>query len=376
MIYLDNSATTYYKPPAVINAVTNALTFLSANPGRGGHSMSMKGARLVQHTREAAAAFFNCSDPSRVVFTDNCTGALNLAILGSVKQGGHVVTTAYEHNSVLRPLQKLKDDGMIEVTVLRPNERGVVTADSIERHLKRNTYMVVTSHVSNVTGAVTDITSVGRLCRGRGLCYLVDGAQSAGYVPLDMKESGIDLLAVAPHKGLHAPQGVGLLLLSDRVSLTPVRFGGTGTASHRPGQPDTFPEGFETGTLPTPAISGLSAALGYTAAHALENTQKLTALSVQLFDGLKQNKKVTLYSPGDVHNGIAAFNVGNLTSEDVGNILAAQYDICVRAGLHCAPLIHRHYGTFGRGMVRVSVGCDNTPAQIDFLLNAIQEISG
>ena len=371
MIYFDNSASSYYKPPSVVNAMTNALKFLPANAGRSGHSETLKGAALVQKTRERMAFFVTAGDGD-VVFTAGCTAALNLAIFGSVRRGGHVITTVREHNSVLRPLYELRRRGLITLSVA-----DKVTAEEIGKLVRPETYMIVTNHVSNVNGEVAPVKEIGWLCREKGLIYLVDGAQSVGYLPVDMTNDNIDMLAVAPHKGLHAAQGAGALVASKRVSLRPVIFGGTGTASHELIQPSDRPDGLEAGTLPLPAIASLCAALKWAGENADKNRDKIASLYSALYDGAKRVAGLEIYSPPDSPSGIFAFNVSSLAPSETADILSAEYDICVRAGLHCAPLMHEHLGLLGSGgCVRASLGCDNTPEQIDFFLRALREISG
>ncbi len=375
MIYLDNSATTFYKPPQVINAVKNALEFLSANPGRGGHSMSAKAGLLVHKTRAHAAEYLGVKDDSRIIFTSGCTHALNLAILGSVRVGGHVITTVYEHNSVLRPLFELQRAGKISVTTLCPNGCGAVSLEQIERAVRGNTYLIATNHISNVTGAETDVKSIGEFARKKGILYLVDGAQSVGYGGVSLNGICADMIAVAPHKGLHAPQGVGILALSDRAELNPVFFGGTGTASESVYQPRELPESLESGTLPTPAIAGLNSALFWSEKNREQMSEKVSYLAEYLTDKLAGMRGVTVYPKGNARNGIVAFNVDALSSQEVSDVLSDQYDICTRGGLHCAPLVHKHFGTLDKGMVRVSFGFENTFAEADFLVKAVSEIS-
>lgn len=290
MIYFDNSASSYYKPPSVVNAMTNALKFLPANAGRSGHSEALKGAALVQKTRERMAFFVTAGDGD-VVFTAGCTAALNLAIFGSVRRGGHVITTVREHNSVLRPLYELRRRGLITLSVA-----DKVTAEEIGKLVRPETYMIVTNHVSNVNGEVAPVKEIGWLCREKGLIYLVDGAQSVGYLPVDMTNDNIDMLAVAPHKGLHAAQGAGALVASKRVSLRPVIFGGTGTASHELIQPSDRPDGLEAGTLPLPAIASLCAALKWADATADKNRDKIASLYSALYDGAKRIAGLEIYS--------------------------------------------------------------------------------
>lgn len=373
MIYLDNAATTYFKPTGVINAVGTALKYLSANPTRSSHSIAVKAGMMVEDTRETAAKFFGCA-PDKVIFTLNCTDALNTAIFGTVRRGGHIVTTALEHNSVLRPLARLKALGLIDYTVVNPLGAGFVTAEQIAGAVRPNTYMIIVNHVGNVTGAPQPIDEIGYYAKKAGILFLVDGAQSAGYRKLDMKTSDISLLAVAPHKGLHAPQGVGLLLIGNNVEVMPFRYGGTGTDSAKP-QPSELPEALESGTLPTPAIAGLNAAFKFAAETGEINAKKLAGLFIYTLGELSKIRGVQLYTKKEYGGPVIAFNVRGMSSAEAGNILSDEYDICVRCGLHCAPLVHKHYGTLKDGMIRIALGVDNTVDEINFFLQAVSELA-
>ena len=374
MIYFDNSATSYHKPDCVVGAVVSAARHLSANPGRSGHSLSLRAGMLVYDTRKKAAELLGTS-ADRIVFTSGCTQALNLAILGTVEDGGTVITTANEHNSVLRPLFELQRKGRISVKVLPPDERGVVTAEAIERALTPRTYMVAINHISNVTGAACCIDEIGMLCRRKNILLLVDGAQSVGYGEIDIEEQNIDFLAVAPHKGLHALQGVGILALGSRAKVEPVLYGGTGTESESVFQPRELPESLEAGTLPTPAIAALNAAIAHNQKIRASTRRKIAELSAYLIGSLQRIRGVRVYSPPDAFSGIATFAIEGIGSMDAANILSAQYDIAVRGGLHCAPLIHRHLGTLKEGLIRASVSGDNTFDEGAYFLKAVQEIA-
>jgi len=374
MVYLDNAATSKFKPECVQNAVLNSLKYLSANPGRGGHSMSLKCARLV-HKARTAVSYFVGLDCASVVFTLNCTHALNLAILGNIKKGGHIITTLYEHNSVLRPLHELARKGDITLSVLPPDDGGAVSSSSILSALNPNTYMVVTNHISNVTGGVTPVQEIGRLCKRKGLLYLVDAAQSGGYVPINMKDDNIDMLALAPHKGLHAPMGIGVLAMQTHIQPQPVLYGGTGTDSVSLYQPDELPESLESGTLPTPAIAGTLAGVNWSKIAMLEYADKGRVLSEYALSELKKIDGVRLYSAPSSVGGMISFNVGDMHSGEFAQLLSSQYDICVRGGLHCAPLIHKYLGTLQSGIVRASVGVDTTFSDIEYFIKAVKELA-
>ena len=375
MIYFDNAATSRDKPECVLSSAIGAIKNLSANPGRSGHSLSLKAGMLVYSTRKKAADLLGVSDPERIIFTLNCTQALNTAIMGTVAEGGNVVTTVNEHNSVLRPLFELQRAGRITVSLCEPNERGVITAQSVERALTSRTYLVAVNHVSNVTGAVANIDEIGKLCRKNGIKFLVDGAQSVGYGDVNLTEQNIDYLAVAPHKGLHALQGVGILAIGKDAQVRPLIFGGTGTQSESVLQPKELPEALESGTLPTPAIAALNSAISYNDKVRSDTRRKLRDLSAYILESLKRIKGVTIYTAPDAFNGLITFNIEGIDSMDASNILSSQYDIAVRGGLHCAPLVHRHMGTLRTGAIRASLSGENTFGEADYFIRAVREIS-
>lgn len=372
MIYLDNSATTAYKPKCVKGAVTACMDCLSANAGRSGHKKSVSAAMLVYRTRRKLCDFIGCD--GEAAFTLNCTEALNLAILGGAVYGGHVITTVREHNSVLRPLYELERSGKISLSVAVPDSAGRIDFNVIRPLIKNNTYMVAVNHVSNVTGQVCDIESIGQGLKGSGIKLLVDAAQSAGYLPIDMVKTGISFLAVAPHKGLHAIQGAGALCIANGLKLRPIKFGGTGTQSLSTFQPADIPECYESGTLPLVAIAALNRALDWTKENFSEQNETVSRLTLKLYEGLKNIPNVRLISDEN-SQGIAAFNIGALSSDRVCDVLDGKYSIAARGGLHCAPLIHKYNGTVKSGAVRMSVGCDNTDAEIERTLEAVNEIA-
>ena len=369
MIYFDNSSTTFYKPPEVIQSVAATLQNLSVNAGRSGHAYAIKAATALNNTREKAAALFG-TEAERTIFTYGCTDSLNIAIFGSLVRGGHVITTAFEHNSVLRPLYRLHDDGLIDLTVIYPDKSGSINGDDILKAIRRNTYLIAMNSLSNVTGSPLPVEYVGKAIKGSRVQLLVDGAQSAGYRKYDY--SLFDMYAIAPHKGLHAPQGIGLLTLSERVYLRPMRLGGTGTMSQSHVQPTDLPEALESGTLPLPAIMGLYAALCYTERESEAGAAKISMLGEYLYNRLKPLSGVTVYTT-DPTAGIIAFNVDKYDSPECADKLD-RAGFCLRSGLHCAPLLHKSFGTLDKGMVRASLGVDNTLAEIDQFIEVIEGI--
>lgn len=371
MIYLDNSATTKPKPREVVFAMNKALTTLCANPGRSGHKASLNAAIEVSNVREKLCKMFGLENPQNVIFTQNCTDSLNLAILGTAKKGGHVITTTYEHNSTLRPLRKLESEGIIELTIVEPKSKQISLSDILP-HVKDNTYLISTIHVSNVDGAETNISEIGEYCKNTGILYLVDGAQSAGHKRINMQEQNISLLALAGHKGLYGPQGVGVLMIADNVDISPIRFGGTGTQSISITQPNERPECFESGTIAFPNILGLGAGLDFVNKNYDKIDKKLEFLTKKLISELKKIKNVKIYTSEENLNGVVSFNISNIDSTLVGEFLSDKFEICVRSGLHCAPLKHKSLGTIEQGTVRASLSYFTTEEEIFTLSRAIR----
>lgn len=375
LIYFDNAATTFFKPQEVINAAVNTIKNLSVNPGRAAHFLSVKGSALMWHARTSLADFFGCDDPSRVIFTSGCTHALNAAIFGSNLYGKHVITTALEHNAVLRPLFELKRRGHISLTVIYPGDDGTIDPSSVLQAIRQTTAMVAMTHVSNVTGAVNPVEKTGEICYKNGIFFLVDAAQSAGHIPLDVKKCHIDMLALPAHKGLHALPGCGALILSEKAEITPFIFGGTGTNSSSLVQPASYPEGLEAGTLNLPGIAAMARAANLCKSEFSARKQKLETLTRLLFKGLSEIKGVRIYSPESSPSGIVSFNLSHLDSGEVADILSEKHRACVRSGLHCAPLLHRATGTEQKGMVRASLSFYNTEEEVAEFVKATKEIS-
>lgn len=373
MIYFDNAATNGFHPSSVTEAAVTAIKHLSANPGRSGHRLSVAGAEIVYNARKEIAAFFGLSHPERVIFTKNCTEALNTAIFGTVKEGSHVITTCYEHNSVLRPLFFLAKAGKIRLDIVTPAE-GQTLTERIAEVLRKNTCLVAVNHISNVTGQIQPVREIGALLKGTDTLFLVDAAQSAGHVPIDMEALGIDLLAFAGHKGMYGIAGSGGLLIREGADVRPLTMGGTGTESLSLDQPRFYPERLESGTLNLPAIAALSEGAHYIATSMPAFSEQLTQYTNLLVRELSAFSAVTLYSKPNPA-GIVAFNLMNLSSEEGAEILSNRFDIAVRGGLHCAPLMHRAIGTERTGAVRVSLSPHNTVREIRILLNAVRRMT-
>jgi cysteine desulfurase family protein len=365
MIYLDNAATTYFKPYDVKQAVNKAMNLYTANAGRGGHKLAQLSAEKIYEVREKVLNLFNANNHT-CIFTSGCTSALNLAILGSVKDGGHIITTYLEHNSILRPLEHLKTLGKIDYTVIDD-----ISIENIERQIKPNTYMIITTQASNVTGERVDILGINGLCKKYSLLHLVDTAQGAGHIFDDL--SGIDMIAFAGHKGLYGLGGVGGLIVKNGVELNPILFGGTGTMSESLIQPSSMPEGFEVGTLPNIPIISLGAGIDYVVKNKKYIINKEKILHNFVIDMFAKLDFVTTYfAPNSI--GVYSFNVGELDSSYVSDYLNENFNICTRSGLHCAPLVHSHFGTQNSGMVRVSLSSDNTIEDIKQLEHALKSL--
>ncbi|MDR3293224.1 MAG: aminotransferase class V-fold PLP-dependent enzyme [Clostridiales bacterium] len=369
MLYLDNAATSRFKPPSVVRAVTDALLH-SANPGRGAHRAAIGAAMKIFECREAVRDLLH-APRAEVVFTKNCTEALNLAITGLLKDGGHAVTDTNQHNSVLRPLYEAERRGKITLTVLTAN--GAVTADALAESLTPRTSLVCLNAVSNVTGAKTDLAAAAKILRPQNIPLLVDGAQALGHDVFDMDVGG-DLVAAPGHKGLHGPQGTGFLAFRKEIALAPILFGGTGTDSANLYQPIGSPDAYESGTLNTIGIAGLREGIVWTMKHQTEIREKSRTLTARLITGLSALPNIRLYTAPNDLNGVVSFNIGDLSSSIVADILNETYDIAVRAGLHCAPLVHKTIGTLKSGAVRASIGYDNTAKEIDVFVASIKEI--
>jgi len=373
MIYFDNSASSYTKPKCVQKAVLNALNFFTANPGRSGHKASIKTALEVEKVRSMVARHVGTTEEN-IVFTLNCTDALNLAILGSFRTGGHVVCTENEHNSVLRPLNHLCElDNTFSYSVAgQTGKVGIIWAD-IEKEICENTYMVIANHISNVNGDMADITTIGQKLKERNILFLVDGAQGGGHFKYDMKKQNINFLSLAPHKGFYSPQGVGALCLNGDTNLSPIRFGGTGTNSLELVQPQESPERFESGTLNTPAILGFGEGINFVEENFSLIQEKLEDLTTYLHYELSQ-LPIDIYTKTENTSGVFAFNIPGIDSVDVANYLDEHFDICVRSGFHCAPLKHKSLGTLDGGAVRVSFSYFNTYQEVEKLVFAIKTL--
>jgi cysteine desulfurase family protein len=377
-IYLDNAATSHPKPETVYQAVNEVLRNIGANPGRSGHRLSLKAGHYLTQTRESLARLLDIPDPKRIVFTINATEAINLGLKGLLKAGDGVITSSMEHNSVIRPLRFLESQGIL-VKVIPGDLKGRIKVEEINRAIDPHTRLIVLTQASNVTGGLMPVAEAAELARRKGILMMADAAQTAGLIPLSLKEMPIDLLAAPGHKGLMGPQGTGFLVIGPEVNLRPLKEGGTGSRSEEERQPDFLPDQMESGTLNTPGLAGLGAGVEFILKQGLSSIRKKeVALSRMVWEGLRKIKAVELYGPEEAEDRVAlvSFNIKGLNPHLVASILDTAYDIAVRAGLHCAALAHRTLGTFPEGTVRVSPGFFNREGEIEVLIRAVSEIAG
>jgi len=380
MIYFDNAATSWPKPPGMAQAMVRFIDEVGANPGRSGHRLAVESGRIVYAAREAVAALFNAPDPLRVAFGANGTEALNLALRGLLHPGDHVITSSMEHNSVMRPLRALEQQG-VEVTAVACSPEGRLDPAALEAALRPNTALIVLNHASNVVGTLLPVAEVGRIALQRGLLLLVDAAQTGGAYPIDMQADGIDLLAFTGHKSLYGPMGTGGLIVGARVDaarLEPLKRGGTGSRSEREEQPNFLPDMCESGTPNAVGLAGLEAGVrwvlerGVAAIRAHEQ-----ALTQRLIDGLRQVPGVTVYGGLDAvqQTATVSFNVAGREPSEVGLWLDEECGIMCRVGLHCAPAAHRTIGTFPTGTVRFGLGAFNTVEEVDVAVEAVRRLA-
>jgi len=400
MIYLDNAATSFPKPPRVVEAMNDFMTEVGANPGRGGHRLAREAERIVEHARANLARLFHVPTPERIVFTLNVTEAINTVICGFLQDGDHVVTTAMDHNAVLRPLEYLKKKGAISVDVVPCDRQGFLDLDALKRLLGKRTALVAVNHASNVCGTIQDLHAIKEVIGE--IPFLVDTAQTAGCFPIDVQEDGIDFLAFTGHKGLLGPQGTGGLYIRDGLTVRPLIRGGTGSLSESLDQPDFFPDLMESGTRNNVGIAGLGAGVDYILETGIETIMHHERiLTATLIEALRPLPGVTVYGPLDAtkqtatlsitfdsvlpegeEQGLGGCGAINLSWMEEGmppgeaeTLLNRRYDILVRVGLHCAPLAHKTLGTFPEGTIRLSLGAFNTQEEIEAVIRAIRDIT-
>lgn len=379
MIYFDNGATTFPKPNSVVNAVNYAITKIGANPGRGGHNMAMKASEVLFECRNNAATLFDIENSENIIITNNCTTALNTVIKGILKSGDHAVISSYEHNAVVRPLEFLKNRG-VEYSIAQvdyaDNEK---TVDNFRKAFKENTKLVICTHASNVFGIRLPIERIAALCKLNGILFCVDAAQTAGLIPISLKNSDIDYLCTAGHKGLYGPMGTGLLIINSKVIPESLTQGGTGSLSAQVNQPDILPDRFESGTHNLIGIAGLNEGIKYVMRKTPQGIFDYEIrLARNLYDGLSKIKDIELYTKKPDKNGfvpVISFNLKNIDSEKTAQILNDRFNIAVRAGLHCAPLAHKCFGTLEKGTVRAVISTFTTQNEVNYLVNSISQIN-
>ena len=378
MIYLDNAATSWPKPQSVYQAMDKFLREKGGNPGRGSHSLAVAARDAVEETRMLIGRFINAPEMERVIFTLNCTDALNLGLKGLLKPGDHVITSCIEHNSVVRPLRKLEQQG-IKITRLPPSlDDGVLSAQDVEAAITKDTKLVVVTHASNVSGVIQTIEEYGMVARRHNIVFMVDAAQTAGKYPIDIEASNIDLLAFSGHKGLLGPPGTGVLYVGNRVVLDSLREGGTGSYAELEEQPLTLPYRYECGTANSVGITGLGTGLKFILNEGLDRIRTHDRNLVdRLIEGLTAVPGIILYVAKDRSKQapVLSFNIGGYEPGEVGAILDQTFDIKVRSGLHCAPAAHKTLGTYPLGTIRLSPGYFNTVEEIDLTLRALEQIA-
>ncbi len=377
MIYFDNGATTFPKPVSVINAVNNTLRYYGANPGRSGHKMSVNASEIIYNCRVNTAKLFNIEEPERIIFTHNCTTALNIVIKGILKMGDHAIISSLEHNAVVRPLEFLKSQG-VEYSIADYDEDEEIIIDNFRKAIKSNTKLVICTHASNVFGVKMPIERLSALCRIHGILFCLDAAQSAGLVDLSLNNSCIDFLCTAGHKGLYGPMGTGILVINNNNLPDSLIQGGTGSFSMDMSQPEILPDKYESGTPNLPGIAGLNEGIKFVLNKKCKNIEKYEmSLTEMLYDGLSNIKGVNLYTDKPLLSknvSVISFNIKDCDSEEIAFDLNEKYNIAVRAGLHCAPLAHKRFKTENTGTVRAVISVFTTKRQVNYFLDCINKI--
>ena len=376
MIYLDNGATTFPKPKVVTDKIMECSLGYAGNPGRSGHKLAMKMDLEIYETREKLCKLINGTEVLNVIFTFNATDSLNLAIKGVLEEGDHVITTSMEHNSVLRPLNKLRKDGKIELSIVYADDKGYIDPQKIFEALTPNTKMIVTTHMSNVFGTIVDIKAIGDFCKENNILYLVDASQSIGVLDIDVQDMNIDLLAFPGHKALFGPMGTGALYIKEGIIVKPLKEGGTGSYSHSIDQPELYPDSLESGTPNGVGIIALGKGIDFINEVGLENIRNHEmSLKNHFIELLKDNEDVILYGTLDDRQGaVVSLNVKDMDSSEISYILSDEFDIYTRPGFHCAPLAHKTMGTEELGAIRFSFGYYNTLEEIDKTVEALLNI--
>jgi len=382
MIYFDNAATSWPKPGTVVPAMNRFMEEVGANPGRSGHRLSVEAGRIINDARENIAELFKLKDPMRVIFGINATDGLNLGIRGILRKGDHVITSSMEHNSVMRPLRELEKNGTIELTIVQCSGDGCLDPSDVESAMRKDTKLVVLNHASNIIGTLLPIREVGKIVRDSDALFMIDAAQTAGCISIDMKTDNIDLLGFTGHKGLLGPQGTGGLVIGETVDTRELRIlksGGTGSKSEFEHQPDFLPDKYESGTMNTVGLAGLEAGTRFILEETVERIhQKEQALSRRFIKGALDVPGLTLYGTHDEikQTPTFSFNLDGAAPSEVGFALDEDHGIMCRVGLHCTPAAHRTIGTLPDGTIRFGFGYFTTGEEVDFALESLEEMVG
>lgn len=378
IVYLDNGATSWPKPPCVQDEMVRFLREDAANPGRAGHRMAIAAEKKLDDVRAKLTKFFDGDDFERMILTLNCTDALNIALRGVLREGDHAITTTLEHNSISRPLQTMFEEKFIDLTRLPMVDGGFVDPDAIVKAITPKTRLIALTHCSNVLSTIQPIAEIGRLVRERDLLFLVDAAQSAGILPISIRQMNIDLLAFPGHKSLMGPPGTGGLYVGTRTDPRPFRIGGTGGDSCTPTQPHVYPYWLEGGTPNTVGIAGLEAGLDWAIASDPAKTLAHERALIQRFvNAIEGDERFKILGSHDWSRraGAVTITVQDMAPSDVGAVLDESFGVAIRPGLHCAPYIHKELGTLPDGAVRITPGPFNTEADIDHVVSALQQIA-
>lgn len=372
-IYLDNAATTFKKPLKTYLELVKSLTFYNANPSRGSHKQSIKAGLKVYDCREHIKNFFKAPKESNVVYTYNCTEAINYALTGTLNNNDHVISTVYNHNAVTRTLYNLEKTKNIKQSVAQPNSYGYITIKEIKNLVNKNTKLIVITHTSNVTGTTTNLSEIGNYCKKHNIIFMVDCAQSAGHEHINVEENNINLLCIAGHKGLYGTQGIGALIVNN-CSPSPIKFGGSGSDSRSPLMPSYYPEKLEAGTINLPGIMALDGGISFVEKNFNKIQEKTIKLTSLLLNFLRSNNNFMIYT-SKPNSGVISFNLKNKTTQEVVDYLN-QNNVYVRGGLHCTPQTHTFLNTLNSGgTVRVSISYFNTTKQIKKLINLLKKIA-
>lgn len=378
-IYLDNAATTYPKPEKVYSSILNYMKNVGASPGRGGYENALTGDRMVYKCRQSLINLFNFNKIENVIFTSNITASLNILIKSIVKDDWHVITSSMDHNSVIRPLVSLEKSNKIELDILNCSEEGLINIEDFKNTIKDNTKLVVLSHASNIVGTIQPLKTIGKICKEKGIYFIIDSAQTAGVLPLDFQNLNCNALAFTGHKALLGPQGIGGFIIDDKLNNIATNFieGGTGSLSESTLQPDFLPDKFESGTMNTPGIAGLLAGIEYINEEGLNIIKEREEyLSREFINGLLNIDSIKVYGPLDasLRTATISINSSKIDNSELGFLLDSEFGIMVRTGLHCAPLAHKTIGSFPQGTLRFSFGAFNDIKDINYALYALNSI--